>query len=76
MRSWPLEEGFLAFPDFSSSRIVPSAGKRLSTSMRTAYDFATLKRIFGISSDTSLSIIGRIDFSITSKSMAGARVCT
>jgi hypothetical protein len=35
---------------------------------------ATLKRMFGISSATSLSIIGRIDFETTSKLTTGARV--
>lgn len=42
--------------------------------MSTAYDFATLNRMLGMSSATRLSIIGRIDFSITSKLMAGASV--
>ena len=55
--------------------MVPSAGRRFKTSIRIAYDFATLNRILGMSSDTNLSIMGRIDFSITSKLIAGASVC-
>ncbi len=55
--------------------MVPSDGSRFRMSMRMVYDFATLKRIFGMSSVTSLSIIGKIAFSITSRFIAGARVC-
>lgn len=67
-------EGLADWPDFSRERIVPSAGRRFRTSMRMVYDFATLKRIFGMSSDTNLSIIGRIESLITSRLMAGAKV--
>lgn len=74
MISCPLGDGLAASPDFSSDNIVPLEGRRLSTSIKTAYDFATLNRMLGMSSATSLSIIGRIDFSITSRLMAGASV--
>ncbi len=75
IKCWPADDGGAVWPDFSKSNMVPSAGNRLRMSMRTAYDLATLKRIFGMSSETSLSIIGRIDFSITARLMAGASVC-
>lgn len=54
--------------------MVPLDGSRFKMSMRMVYDFATLKRMLGMSSVTSLSIIGRIAFSITSRFMAGASV--
>ena len=75
IKCWPADDGGAVWPDFSKSNMVPSAGNRLRMSMRTAYDLATLKRMFGMSSETNLSIIGRIDFSITARLMAGASVC-
>ena len=74
MSSSPIGEGLAGWPDFSRERIVPSAGRRFRTSMRIVYDFATLKRMLGMSSDTNLSIIGRIESLITSRLMAGAKV--
>ena len=76
IKCWPADDGGAVWPDFSKSNMVPSAGNRLRMSMRTAYDLATLKRIFGMSSETNLSIIGRMDFSITARLMAGASVYT
>lgn len=74
MSSCPLGEGDVDLPDVSILETVPSAGKRFNTSINTAYDLAMLNRIFGISSSASLSIIGRIDFSMTGMLIAGARV--
>ena len=73
--SWPFAEGLPAAPDFSSCEIVPSVGRRLRVSMRTAYDFATLKRILGMASETRRSSMGRIDSLMISRVMTGARVC-
>ena len=67
MSSWPRVEAGSVLPDFSNEYIVPSAGSRLRTVINSAYDLATLKRILGISSATSLSIMGRIDFDTTSR---------
>src|SRR5277367_1370273 len=75
MRSCPLAAGVPVVPDFSSCARVPSAGRRLRVSIRTAYDFATLKRMFGIASDTKRSNMGRIDSLMMSRVITGARVC-
>jgi hypothetical protein len=61
-------------PAFSNAITVPCSGSCFSVLTRTPYDFATLNRMFGISSLTNLSIIGRIDCSMTSRLSAGARV--
>lgn len=61
-------------PDFSISARVPSAGNRFNVSISTAYDLATLKRMFGISSVTSLSKMGMMEFSMMSRVTTGVRV--
>ena len=53
---------------------MPSSGRRLRTEMSSEYDLATLNRMFGMSSTTSLSIMGRIDLATTSRLTTGARV--
>ena len=74
MRLWPRGAGVPVCPDFSRSTSVPSAGKRRRVSIKTAYDFATLNRILGISSATSLSKIGRMEVSMILRLIAGASV--
>lgn len=74
MSSWLRGDGVPVLPDFSKSVRVPSAGRRRNVSISTAYDLATLNRIFGISSAVSRSMMGRMEFSIISKETDGARV--
>jgi hypothetical protein len=75
MRSVAFWQPWPGVPAFSKAITVPCSGSCFSVLTRTPYDFATLKRMLGISSLTSLSIIGRIDCSMTSRLSAGARVC-
>lgn len=74
MSSWPFGDGVAVLPDFSRSTRVPSAGSRRRVSIRTAYDLATLNRMLGISSVTSLSKMGRMELSMISRETTGARV--
>jgi len=44
-------------------------------SMMTAYDLATLKRMLGMGSETSVLRMGRIERARTGRVRAGARIC-
>jgi hypothetical protein len=74
IRSVAFGQPWPGVPAFSSASTVLCSGSCFKVLIRIPYDFATLKRMLGISSFTSLSIIGRMDCSMTSRLRAGARV--
>lgn len=74
IRSRDLAQPCPGVPAFSRATTVPCSGSCFKVWTSIPYDFATLNRMLGISSFTSLSIIGKMDCSITSRDRAGARV--